>query len=189
MKFIIIGVIALIFFGCSPMVQKGDYVTYTSDKFIFINNSFIDKKIDCIELGELKEGGLEVKYCVGVNYASQLVQGFIFEHEYEDISQRLIGATLSFQAKEIVTIACNSETVDGASSGKEYVNCTIPQKIFDLHAFIINSDKEVQGVFKATVGDGKVYNGIIDQDGKALLHKFYKDRFTNSKKEWKSKRL
>lgn len=189
MRFIYATIVCLMVLGCSPMTKKGDYVSYTSDKYVFIENSFIDQKIDCIELGEIKQGSLDVKYCVGVNYASQLVQGFMFEHDYDDVSERLIGATLSFQAKEIITIACNSETIDDARSGKEYVNCLIPQKIFDLHSFIINSDKNVQGIFKAAVGNGKVYKGVIGEDGKALLHKFYKDRITNSKKEWKSKSL
>lgn len=171
------------------MFKKGDYVSYKSDKFIFIENSFIDQKIDCLELGETQQGGLGVKYCIGANYASQLVQGFIFEHKYESVNQRLIGATLSFQAKHVISIPCSSETVEGELSGKEYVNCMVPQKIFDMYAFIMNSNQDVQGIFKAAVGDGRVYNGVIDSEGKVLLNKFYQDRMSNRKKEWKKARL
>ena len=189
MRFVYAVLVSLAVSGCSLLIGKGDYVTYTSDKYVFIDNSFIDKKIDCIELGEIKQGGLGVKYCAGSNYASQLVEGFVFEHQYESASQRLIGASLSFQAKQMITIPCSSETVEGETSGKEYVSCMFPQKIFDLHSFIVNSDKEIQGIFQAAVGDGRIYNGVIDNDGKALLNKFYQDRMTNNKKKWKSSRL
>jgi len=188
MKFIFLGCISLIFLGCLPL-QKGDYVTYTSDEYIFLENNFINQKIDCIELGEMKQGGLDAKYCVGVNYASQLVQGFMFEHHYNNPSERFIGASLTFQEKQTFTISCASETVSGATSGKEYISCMVPQTVFDLYVFIMNSKKDIHGTFRGAVGEQKVYNGVIDQEGKARLEKFYKDRATNSKVEWKSRSL
>jgi len=189
MKFIVIGFLSLMLSGCLSTVHKGDYVTYTSDEYIFIEDGFINKSIDCIELGEMRQGGMNAKYCVGINYASQLVQGFVFEHHYKNVSERFIGASLIFQEKEVFNIPCTSETIDGLNSGKEYINCMIAQRHFDLHAFIINSSRDIQGTFKAAVGDNKVYHGVIDKEGKALLHKFYKDRTANTKEGWKSKHL
>ncbi len=189
MKSIYIGIVCLVLMGCSPLVHKGDYVTYTSGDYVFIKNSFIDQSIDCIELGKMKQGGMAAKYCVGVNYASQLVQGFIFEHHYDNVNERFIGATLSFKTKNTFTIQCSSETIDGESSGREYINCMVPRTSFDLYAFIVNSNRDVHGRFKAAVGDIRVYNDAIDAQGKALLHQFYKERVENNKKEWKKRTL
>ncbi len=189
MRSLFFGLTGLLFSGCSMMIERGDYVTYTSEDYVFIQNSFIDKSIDCIELGEIQQGGMGVKYCVGENYASQFVQGFIFEHQYKSIDERLIGGTLSFQTKTLITIPCSSETIDGVHAGTEYINCMIPQKNFDLYYFIMNSKKDVNGIFQAAVGDERVYRGVIGKEGKVLLDKFYKDRRENSKIKWKRRSL
>lgn len=188
MKLVFIGIIALIFTGCMA-VKKGDYVTYTSDEYLFIHDGFYNQSIDCLELGEIKQGGLNSKYCLGTNYGSGLVQGFIFEHKYTRPEERLIGAKLSFKAKQTYIISCTSETVDDADSGTEYINCMIPQRNFDIYAFIMSSRKEVHGKFHAAVGDRKVYEGLIEKEGKKLLRQFYKDVQKKENSKWKSGNL
>lgn len=187
MRYLIFLWVVFVFSGC--MVEKGDYVTYTSDEYIFVQNTFVNKQMDCIELGELKQGGMFAKYCVGENYASKLVQGFVFEHHYDNAGQRFIGSTLTFEAKNTIAIPCSSETIDGEGAGKEYINCMVPQVLFDVHAFIKHSQKDIQGTFRAAVGDSRVYEGVIRQEGKALLEQFYKDRAANTKVNWKARSL
>lgn len=185
MKIIIIFVVAISFLGCSA-VKVGDYVKYTSNDYIFIKNNFIEQSIDCLELGEMKDEGMEVKYCVGKNYGSHLVQGFIFEHKYTNFEERFIGARLSFKTKDIYTIQCNAETIADKKSGTEYINCMIPQRSFDIYRFIMNSKNDVDGKFSALVGNKKVYNGVIAKEGKALLKKFYQE---HALIQWKEKEL
>lgn len=187
-KLLIMVLISLVFLGCSP-VSKGDYVTYTSNDYIFLYNGFLTQSIDCVELGRMKEGELLVKYCVGENYASRLVQGFIFEHEYTNNSERFIGASLQFKAKNSIKFDCSSETIEGASSGTEYINCMIPTAGFDLYSFIINSDEDIQGVFNGTLDRQNVFRGVINTEGKALLKEFYQERAKSSRKEWKQRSL
>jgi len=188
MKYFMAIFISFLFFGCAP-VQKGDYVTYTSDEYLFMDDAFINKKMDCLELGTMKEGVLDVKYCVGYNYASALVQGFIFEHNYARFQDRFIGSTLSFKTKHTFTVNCLSETINDASSGKEYLNCMIPQRKFDLFIYIRDSKEDINGVFRAAVGDRNVFTGVIDTKGKQRLIEFYKAVRTRNEKEWKNRSL
>jgi hypothetical protein len=188
MKYIYMIVISMFLLGCAG-VKKGDYVTYTSNDYLFIHDGFINRSIDCLELGKMKQGGLELKYCVGRNYASALVQGFIFEHSYKSFEERFVGSTLSFKAKHPFTIQCSSETVDDAPSGKEYINCMIPQRNFDLYLFIEGSKEDIDGQFRAAVGDKEVFHGVIDSRGKALLKTFYKELRSKNEKNWKSREL
>ncbi len=189
MRWFVVILVSLLVLGCAP-IQKGDYVTYTSRDYIFIENNFIDKSIDCIYLGRMKQGDLNVLYCSGVNYASAIVEGFIFEHEYSSYDERFFGSTLYFKANKSITFKCNSETVDdSAKSGREYINCMVPKTAFDLHYFITNSPEDILGVFRAPVGNHKVYQGVIDAKGKALLDHFHKDIRENTKTKWKKKNL
>ena len=189
MRWFIVVLVSLFVLGCAP-IQKGDYVTYTSQDYIFIDNSFIDKSIDCIYLGMMKQGDLNVLYCSGINYASSPVEGFIFEHEYNSYNERFFGSTLSFKTKKSITFKCNSETIDdSATSGKEYINCMIPKAVFDLHYYMMSSSEDILGVFRAPVGNHKVYYGVIDAEGKALLDQFHKDIRENTKTKWKKKKL
>ncbi len=187
-KILITTLVSVLVLGCAP-INKGDYVTYTSDDYIFLHNGFITQSIDCIELGKMKEGDLMVKYCVGENYASRLVQGFVFEHEYMNNNERFIGASLQFKAKNLIRFDCSSETIEGATSGKEYINCMIPTAGFDLYSFIINSDEDIEGVFSGTLDGKNVLRGVISTEGKALLKKFYQERAKSSRKEWKQRSL
>lgn len=187
-KLLIMVLVSLIFLGCSS-VSKGDYVTYTSNDYIFLHNGFIDQSIDCIELGKMKEGDLLVKYCVGENYASRVVQGFVFEHEYKNNSERFIGASLQFKAKKVIKFDCSSETIEDATSGTEYVNCMIPTAGFDLYHFISNSDEDIEGVFSGTLDGQNIFRGVISTEGKALLKEFYQERAKSSRKEWKHRSL
>lgn len=180
--------IGLFFVGCSP-VSKGDYVIYTSDEYLFIQDGFINQSMECLELGKLKAGDLNLKYCVGQNYASSLVQGFIFEHAYTRVEERFIGAKLSFQAKDLIQIPCSSEVIEHENSGIEYVNCMIPQRSFDIYKFIVSSNKDVHGQFRAPVGNMKVYQGVIDENGKKLLIKFYEDLRKKNSVKWKKANL
>ena len=186
-RYFFMMLIGLMTVGCS--VKSGDYVTYESDDYVFMENSFINKQMDCVELGELKQGGIFAKYCVGENYASQLVQGFVFEHQFNGLNRRFIGANLVFEAKKAISIPCSSETIDGQDSGKEYITCMLPRTTFDIFAFIQRAPEEIQGTFKAAVGDNRVYEGVIDQQGKALLKKFYKDRAKQDRSAWKQRSL
>jgi len=188
MKVFIVLVIGLLFWGCSP-VSKGDYVTYTSSDYLFMQDSFINQSMDCLELGEMKAGGMKIKYCIGENYGSHLVQGFVFEHKYENVQERFIGARLSFKTKDTYTIGCNAETIEDETSGTEYINCMIPQRSFDVYRFIMNSENDIHGQFSAVVGSRKVYNGVIGEEGKMLLKKFYKDLANKSKSNWKDRSL
>lgn len=188
MKFILTGLLAVFFLGCSPL-SKGDYVRYTSEEYLFVQDSFLDQSVKCLELGELKQGGMKAKYCVGQNYASDLVQGFIFEHHYSSAQERFIGARLSFKTKNIYEIPCTSETVADADAGVEYINCMLPQKAFDVYAFIMNSQYNVHGRFSAAVGNRAVYDGVIDEEGKELLMKFYQDMKNKESLNWKKRRL
>jgi hypothetical protein len=189
MRSYFIVLLSLFVVGCAP-IQKGDYVTYTSRDYIFIDNNFIDKSIDCIYLGLMKQGDLNVMYCSGVNYASLPVEGFIFEHEYNSYDERFFGSTLSFKTKKSITFKCNSETIDdSATSGREYINCMVPKAVFDLHYYMMNSVEDIHGIFRAPVGNHKVYHGVIDAEGKALLDQFHKDIRENTKTKWKKKKL
>lgn len=184
MKYIYGFLLSVVFIGCGG-VNKGDYVTYTSNDYLFVNDSFINQQMECVELGEMKQGGLDVKYCIGYNYASALVQGFVFEHSYKGYKERFIGSTLSFKTKSKFTVQCLSETIDDATSGKEYINCMIPQREFDLYYFIKNSKEDIHGQFRAPVGDREVFNGVIDAKGKAHLMEFYKELQAKKKsKKW-----
>lgn len=173
--------------GCAS-VQKGDYVTYVSDEYIFLENNFINKSIDCVELGEL-ERGMTLKFCVGENYASVPVQGFIFEHDYSGFDERLIGPSLSFKAKSLISVQCSSETRHEAPSGKEYVNCMVAQNSFDMYAFIVNAAGDVPGQLKAALGEQKIYSLVIDEKRRSLLREFYKDRAQKSRGSWKKRAL
>lgn len=189
MRFFYIVAIGFIIGGCVPL-QKGDYVTYVSDKYVFIENTFVNKSIDCVELGETQEGGLSVKYCVGENYASVPMQGLLFEHDYYNIDERFIGATLSFRGKHRISMPCSSETKDDAAvSGKEYINCMVPQSSFDLYAFIVMSEEDIVGQLKAALGDQHLYTAVIDEEGRALLKRFHKDREEKRRKNWKKRAL
>lgn len=188
MKLFYMVVLSLLVGGCAA-IKKGDYVTYTSNEYVFVENNFIDKSIDCVELGEMNQGGLKVRYCVGENYASALVQGFIFEHDYSSFDERFIGSTLTFKAKGVITFQCSSETKDDAPSGKEYINCMIPKSSFDLHAFIVNSESDFLGQFKAALGEQKVYYVELDSKSKSLLKKFFKEREENRREAWKKRNL
>jgi len=180
--------LSVFFIGCAP-IKKGDYVTYTSDEYLFMQDSFINQKMDCLELGKMKQGALKLKYCVGYNYASALVQGFIFEHNYKSFQNRFIGSTLTFKTKEHFTMNCLSETINDAPSGKEYINCMIPQREFPLYSFIQSSKEDINGEFRASVGDKKVFNGVIDAKGKALLKNFYKELKDKKSTQWKKRSL
>jgi len=188
MKLFLTLIIGLYFMGCSTL-QKGDFVTYTSEKYLFVHDTFINESMDCLELGEMKQGGMEVKYCVGYNYASQPVQGFIFERSYDNLKERYIGSTLSFQTKSMYTISCSSETVDGSTSGTEYINCMVPQKQFDVYGFIVNSPNDLHGTFRSTLGTKKVYTGVIERKGKDLLIDFYKNVQSKDNSKWKKRSL
>jgi len=188
MKYILAISMSLLFIGCAS-VKQGDFVTYTSEDYLFMKDSFINQQMDCVELGEMKQGGLNAKYCVGFNYASALVQGFVFEHSYSTYKERFIGSTLSFKTKERFTMNCLSETVDGATSGKEYINCMIPQRDFDLYVFIQSSPEDINGQFRAAVGDRKVFTGVIGAEGKALLKSFYSELGTKKSSKWKNRSL
>ncbi len=188
MKLIAMILTAFMFAGCVP-VQKGDYVTYTSNDYIFMHNRFIDKSMDCVELGKMKEGTLLVKYCVGENYASRLVQGFVFAHEYKTNEERFIGASIRFKAEKKISFDCSSETIEGKSSGTEYVNCMIPTAAFDLYTFIVNSDEDVQGEFSGTLDQRNIFRGVISSEGKELLKAFYRDRAEGKQKSWKNRSL
>lgn len=189
MKYFYMFVASLLLSACTPALQKGSYVTYTSDEYVFIDNTFITRSMDCVELGEMKQGGLYVKYCVGLNYASKVVEGFVFEHEYKGFNERFVGSTLSFKTKDIFKIQCSSETKDGADSGKEYINCMIPKADFDLYTFIQNSPEDIDGEFKAAVGDTEVFKGVIGAEGKSTLKKFYEDIISKNRKDWKKRSL
>jgi len=180
--------IVFIFTGCVK-VNKGDYVKYTDSNYMFLENSFIDKSIRCLELGEMKQGGIDVKYCIGHNYASKLVQGFIFKHEYKNFNERFIGSTLSFKTRDIVTLKCTSETVADADNGVEYINCMVSKDNFDIYSFIMASKKDIQGQFRAAVGENTLYNGVIDSEGKALIKAFYVVLSSSDSNKWKKSKL
>jgi len=184
MKLIYTILIGLLFFGCVS-VKPGDYVTYTSDEYLFMQDSFINQSMDCLELGDMKDGKLKVKYCVGRNYASKIVQGFIFENNYTNPKERLIGANITFKAKRNYVIPCSSETIDETSSGKEYINCMVPDRKFNMYAFIMSSNKDIYGELHAKVGDTHIYNGVIGKEGKELLREFYKNARHQDKEKWK----
>jgi len=188
MKIIVMILISLMILGCVP-VKKGDYVTYTSNEYIFLHNRFIDKSIDCVELGKMKEGELLVKYCVGENYASRLVQGFVFAHNYSSHEERFIGASIRFKAEKVIGFDCSSETIEGAASGMEYINCMIPTAAFDLYTFIVNSDEDVQGEFRGTLDQQNNFRGVISSEGKELLREFYKARAEGKQKGWRQRSL
>lgn len=188
MKLVLIGLIAVFFLGCSPL-SKGDYVRYTSEEYLFVQDNFLDKSVRCLELGELKQGGMKAKYCLGQNYASDLVQGFIFEHHYSTPQERFIGARLSFRTKDRYYIPCASETVADANSGVEYINCMLPKKAFDVYTFIMSSQHKVHGRLSAAVGNHTVYEGVINEEGKELLIKFYQDLKKKEGLSWKKRRL
>ena len=188
MRLVLTGLFAVFFLGCSPL-SKGDYVRYTSEDYLFVQDNFIDQSVSCLELGEMKQGGMKAKYCLGQNYASDLVQGFIFEHHYSNAQERFIGAKLSFRTKDIYDIPCTSETVEDADAGVEYINCMLPQRAFDVYSFIMSSKHNVHGRFSAVVGNHTVYEGVITEDGKKLLEKFYKDMQKKDAIQWKKKRL
>jgi len=176
------------FIGGCASVQKGDHVTYVSDEYIFVENNFINKSIDCVELGKLEQG-MMLKFCVGENYASVPVQGFIFEHHYSGFDERFIGPSLSFKTKSLISVQCSSETKDDASFGKEYVNCMVPQNSFDLYAFIVNAEGDVPGQLRAALGEQKIYPLVIDEKSRMLLKQFYKDRAKKSRSDWKKRAL
>ncbi|MDF1879841.1 hypothetical protein JHD50_00750 [Sulfurimonas sp. MAG313] len=184
MKLIYTTLIGLLLLGCAP-ITVGDYVTYTSDKYLFMQDNFINQRMDCLELGKMKKSDLNVKYCVGRNYAAHIVQGFIFEHDYTRLEDRFIGAKLTFKAKNTFVTSCSSETIAGASSGKEYINCMVPEKHFNIYAFIVRSKKDVNGQLRARVGNTQIYNGAIDERGKTLLKEFYKNARHQNKDKWK----
>jgi len=188
MKLFLSVCVGILLLGCSP-VSKGDYVVYSSDKYLFMQDGFVNKKMQCLELGKLKEGDLNLKYCIGKNYASSLVQGFIFEHSYSSVEERFIGANLTFKAKELFKIGCSSEIIEDETSGIEYINCMIPQKHFDIYNFIVHSKHDVHGQFKGSIGNHKVYQGVIDKKGKQLLIKFYKDLRKKDGINWKKANL
>lgn len=188
MKLLLIVVISLFFMGCS-ILKEGDFVTYTSDKYLFVQDTFINKRMDCLELGEMKQGGLDMKFCVGYNYASQPVQGFVFKHKYETFKQRYLGSTLSFKTKSIYTIACSSETIDDSLSGIEYINCMVPKKQFDIYGFIVRSENDIHGNFRSSLGPKKVYTGVIEKKGKDLLINFYKNLQNRDSSKWKNRSL
>lgn len=176
------------FIGGCASVQKGDHVTYVSDEYIFIENNFINKSIDCVELGEL-EKGMKFRFCVGENYASVPVQGFVVEHDYSGFDERFIGPSLSFKTKGLISVQCSSETKNDAPSGKEYVNCMVAQNSFDLYAFIVNAAGDVPGQLKAALGEQKIYPLVIDEKSKSLLRQFYKQRAQKSRGGWKKRAL
>jgi len=188
MKLVLIGLMVFLLAGCVT-AKKGDFVTYTSDKYLFVNDTFVNKKMDCLELGEMQEGGLNVKFCVGYNYASQPVQGFIFEREYSTLKERYLGSTISFQTRKLYTISCSSETLDDVTSGTEYINCMVPQRQFDLYGFLVTSKNDIHGVFRSTLGTNKVYTGVIDKKGRELLVNFYKNLQKKDSSKWKSRSL
>jgi len=188
MKIVYIFLIGLVFVGCANL-KTGDYVTYKSNDYLFVNDTFLSQSLDCLELGEIKQGGLDVKYCVGLNYASAVEQGFIFEHKYANFDERFVGSTLSFKTEDTFTIQCSSETIDEATSGTEYINCMVPKRYFDLYAFIIGSQDDINGQFKAAVGEKKVYDGAITSEGKKLLKSFYKALQTRDDSLWKKRSL
>lgn len=188
MKWLFAIFISVFFIGCVS-TQKGDFVTYTSDKYLFVNDTFINESMDCLELGEVKQGGLDAKFCAGYNYASQPVQGFIFEHKYKRLEKRYLGSTLSFKTKSLYTISCSTETVDDATSGVEYINCMVPQRQFDVYGFIITSKNDIHGTFRTTLGSKKVYTGVIDKKGKELLINFYKNLQNKDSSKWKKSSL
>lgn len=189
MRFFYMMAIGFIMGGCAPL-QKGDYVTYASDEYIFVENTFVNKSIDCVELGETEEGGLRFKYCIGENYASVPVQGLLFEHDYHSFDERFIGATLGFKAKHRISMPCSSETRDDAAVfGKEYINCMVAQNSFDLYAFIVMSEGDIVGHLRAALGDQHLYSVIIDEQSRALLKKFYKEREENRREKWKKRAL
>ena len=188
MRYILVLIVGLLFIGCVG-VQKGEYVTYESQEYLFVNDNFLSKSMDCIEFGEMKQGGFDVKYCVGSNYASALVQGFIFEHKYSSFDERFVGATLTFKTKDVFTIQCSSETINDASSGTEYINCMVPKRELDLYSFIIDAPTDITGLFKAAVGDKEVYQGAIDAEGKKYLKQFYKALENRDTTKWKKRTL
>lgn len=177
-----------LFIGGCASVQKGDHVTYVSNEYIFIENNFINKSIDCVELGKLEQG-MKLRFCVGENYASVPVQGFIFEHDYSGFDERFIGPSLSFKTNRLISVQCSSETKDDAPSGKEYVNCMVPQNSFDLYAFIINAAGDVPGQLKAALGEKKIYPLVIGEKSRSLLRQFYKERAQKSRDDWKKRAL
>jgi len=128
MRYIVLVLMSFFLFGCASKATKGEYVIYASNEYLFIHDKFINQNLECLELGEMKQGGLDVKYCVGENYASALVQGFIFEHKYSSFNERFVGATLSFKTEDVFTIQCSSETINDAPSGKEYIDCMVPKR-------------------------------------------------------------
>ncbi len=184
MRITIMLLIGLMIWGCTP-IQKGDFVSYSSDEYIFMHNRFMDKRMDCVELGKMREGELMVKYCIGKNYASQEVQGFLFEHQYKSHEERFIGAYVQFKADKPIRFKCSSETIEGAASGTEYVNCMLPTLGFDMYGFIINSNENVEGEFSGTLDQKNVFRGVISAEGKELLKAFHKARVEGKKAEWK----
>jgi len=188
MKLLLTVLISLFFLGCSPL-KKGDYVTFTSDKYLFMQDSFINQSMDCLELGTMKKSNLGVKFCVGYNYASSPVQGFIFEHKFASLEERYLGSTLTFKTKNLFTMSCSAETVDESSSGTEYINCMVPKRQFDIYSFIVNSPNNIHGVFRSTLGSKKVYNGVIGEEGKQGLIEFYKNLRKKDTSKWKTSTL
>jgi len=180
--------ISFMFYGCAG-VQKGDYVKYTSDDYLFVDDGFLDQSLNCLELGEMKQGGLHLKYCIGRNYASDLVQGFIFKHTYANERERFIGGRLTFKRKKTYSFDCASETIEGETSGTEYINCMIPRRNFDVYAFIMSSNKDVHGHFRALIGNHQAYDGVIGEEGKKLLRQFYKESENIDSSIWKERSL
>ncbi len=185
MKIIMMFMITMLIFGCSA-VQKGDYVKYTSDEYVFVKNNFIDQNIACLELGKMDADDINVKYCVGKNYASRPVEGFVFEHYYKHNNARFIGASIQFNAKKSIRFECSSETIEGRESGKEYINCMLPKTRFDMYGFINRLPEEIEGELRSSFSRQKVYKGVISTEGRKLLKKFYEEQALI---QWKEKEL
>ena len=188
MRFLFLSIFVFFFAGC-VQVQKGDYITYEDDNYIFLENNFLTKSIDCVELGKMKDTDLLVKYCVSKNYASQTVEGFVFEHSYDSLDERFIGATLSFRKGDIINIPCASEISESSISSKEYINCIVSNKNFYIYGYLVNSKEDVRGQLRAAVGVTKVFNGVIDDKGKAAIKKFRDTLFKDGNKNWKKSKL
>lgn len=164
-------ILLLLFFtGCS--LKQGDYVSYSSNDYNFIRESFKAHKVECVYMGEIKQTNMEVNYCKGVNYANKRVDGFIFHHSFNDPEKRFIGAKLFLKTKKPLIINCSSHVNGHVVKGDEYVVCMVSQKEFMLSDYLISQENDVVGTLITPIGKREIYSGTINDKAKDMIKTF-----------------
>lgn len=183
MNYLLTIILALWVSGCS--VKEGEYVSYSSDKYIFIRESFKNHKVECLYMGEIKGKAMEVNYCKGINYANKRVDGFIFHHSFNDPEKRFIGAKLFLKTKKPLIINCSSHVNGHVIQGDEYIVCMVSQKEFMLSDYLITQKEDIVGSLITPIGRREIYSGTINHKAKEMIKAFveYKGSETMKAKE------